>query len=72
MAEGVLLGAVYTNAENPGKTDQFTVLGAAANEVILGHDGNPRIRVAHATCASDGMRRRAQSRRRVISRSATR
>ena len=41
MADGVVLGCVYTNPENNGKIDANTVLTAAPNEVILGHDGGP-------------------------------
>jgi len=41
MADGVVLGCDFTQAENAGKTDPNTVMTAAANEVILGHDGGP-------------------------------
>lgn len=40
MADGVVLGCVFTNAENEGLTGEGEVV-AAANEVILGHDAGP-------------------------------
>lgn len=41
MADGDVLRCDYMQIENDGKTDATTVVSAAPNEVILGHDGGP-------------------------------